>query len=67
MLTLRSAREAADLRSERENLQNFVSELESLRTELLRIAALPYKPNLNDGVLLCVDRSQKLSHSRGEI
>lgn len=52
-LATKSGREAADLRIEREKLDAFSAELEALRDELLRIAGLPYKPDLNDGVLIC--------------
>jgi hypothetical protein len=33
-----------------ENLQDFEIELQEFRDELLRVARLPWKPNLNDGV-----------------
>ena len=59
-LATKSGREAADLRSEREEFQGFVSDLEAFRDELLRIAALPYRPNLNDGVLICAAPLWKL-------
>ena len=48
-----TGREAADLRDELEAGQSLLSELETFRDELLRIAALPYKPDLNDGVMIC--------------
>jgi hypothetical protein len=48
-----SGREATDLRDERESCKSLLSELEAFRDELLRIAALPYQPNLNDGVMIC--------------
>jgi 23S rRNA G2445 N2-methylase RlmL len=48
-LRARSARTRDDER-ELERLQNLEDELKSFREELLRVAALPYKPNLNDGV-----------------
>ena len=35
-----------------ETLQDFETELTDFRDELLRVAHLPYKPNLNDGVLI---------------
>jgi hypothetical protein len=35
-----------------DELQQLQSELRSMRERLLKIAALPYKPNLNDGVLI---------------
>jgi hypothetical protein len=49
----KSGREAADLRIDREKLQSFVAELEAFGDELLRVAGLPYQPDLNDGVLIC--------------
>ncbi|MEX1230037.1 MAG: DNA methyltransferase [Planctomycetaceae bacterium] len=52
-LAMKSGREAADLRIDREKLQSFVTELEAFRVELLRVAGLPYQPDLNDGVLIC--------------
>ena len=33
-------------------MKTFLAELQDFTAELLRIAALPYKPNLNDGVLI---------------
>ncbi len=33
-------------------LRNFAQELVDLRDELLRIASMPYKPNMNDGVAI---------------
>jgi len=42
----------AKQRQRLEALQDFWQELEDFRDELLRIAALPYKPDLNDGVLI---------------
>jgi len=35
-----------------EELKAFLRELTDFRAELLRVAALPYKPDLNDGVIL---------------
>jgi len=40
------------LRKQWEEARAFVAELRDLREELLRIAALPYKPDLNDGVII---------------
>jgi hypothetical protein len=40
------------LRQELEELKVFLGELTDFRAELLRVAALPYKPDLNDGVIL---------------
>jgi hypothetical protein len=47
-----SGREAARLREEIEEVRAIHSELTGLRDELLRVAALPYRPNLNDGVII---------------
>ena len=47
-----SGREAARLRDSFNEGRTFLSELQDLREDLVRIAALPYKPNLNDGVLI---------------
>ncbi len=35
-----------------ESLEDFLLELKAFREELLRVAQLPYKPDLNDGVLI---------------
>ena len=42
----------ANKRSQLEKLQDFRQELIDLRDELLQVSNLPYKPNLNDGVLI---------------
>jgi len=42
----------------------FLGELRGLREELLRIAALPYKPNLNDGVIINAAPLHKLFRLR---
>ena len=47
-----SGREATLLRDRLNETQTFLGELRDLREELLRIATLPYKPNLNDGVII---------------
>ncbi len=47
-----SARDATNLRVERDSAVNLLAELNEFRDELIRIAGLPYKPNLNDGVLI---------------
>jgi len=47
-----SGRDATRLRDRLSEAQSFLGELRDLREELLRIAALPYKPNLNDGVII---------------
>lgn len=53
VMPMASGREASELRKEREELVALQIELAELRAELLRVAALPYKPDLNDGVLIC--------------
>jgi hypothetical protein len=47
-----SGREASRLREEVETVGAFRAELIAFRDELLRVAALPYRPNLNDGVII---------------
>ena len=47
-----SGREATGLREEIERAQALRGELAAFRDELLRVAALPYNPNLNDGVII---------------
>lgn len=47
-----TGREATRLRETFEETKLFLAELQDFKGELLRVAALPYKPNLNDGVLI---------------
>ena len=47
-----SGRDAARLRERVEGMQAFRDELVAFRDELLRVAALPYRPDLNDGVII---------------
>jgi hypothetical protein len=47
-----SGGDATRLRDRLNETQTFLGELRDLREELLRIAALPYKPDLNDGVII---------------
>lgn len=47
-------------RGELEKLQEIYQELIEFRKDLLRIAKLPYKPNLNDGVLITASPLWKL-------
>lgn len=47
-----SGREATELRDQLNETKTFLGELRDLREELIRIAELPYKPNLNDGVII---------------
>lgn len=44
--------DATNLRSEIEQSREFLGELKDMRDELLRIASLPYQPNLDDGVII---------------
>jgi hypothetical protein len=44
--------EGSKLRDAFEDTKSFLDELREFRDELLRVAGLPYKPNLNDGVLI---------------
>ena len=59
-----SGREATQLRDRLNEARTLVSELQGLRQELLRIAALPYKPNLNDGVIINAAPFHKLFRLR---
>jgi hypothetical protein len=43
-----------------EELEDFTIELKEFHDELLRVAGLPYKPNLNDGVLITASPLWKL-------
>jgi hypothetical protein len=47
-----SGREATRLRDRLNEGRAFLGELQDLREELLRVAGLPYKPDLNDGVII---------------
>ena len=51
-----TARERAEL----QELRDFQAELQELHDELLRVAQLPWKPNLNDGVLITASPLWKL-------
>jgi hypothetical protein len=52
--------EASSTRNEVERLVTLQKELLEFRDELLRLAHLPYKPNLNDGVLITASPLWKL-------
>ena len=52
--------EASKLRDALEETKAFLNELRELHDELQRVAALPYKPNLNDGVLITASPLWKL-------
>jgi hypothetical protein len=47
-----SGRASTDLRDELDRQKALLAELRDFRAELLRISALPYRPDLNDGVIL---------------
>ena len=47
-------------RAELQELRDFQAELQDLHDELLRVAQLPWKPNLNDGVLITASPLWKL-------
>ena len=47
-----SGRDATRLTDRLSEARTFLGELRDLREELLRIAALPFKPDLNDGVVI---------------
>lgn len=47
-----TGRAASNLRDQLDQVRAFLAELREFRQELLRIAGLPYKPNLNDGVII---------------
>jgi hypothetical protein len=48
----RTGREATWFRTQAEDAQRLLRELQDLRQELMRVAALPYQPDLNDGVII---------------
>ncbi len=47
-----TGREATRLNDRLNETRTFLGELREMREELLRIAALPYRPDLNDGVII---------------
>jgi len=47
-----SGRDATRLTDRLSEARNFLGELRDLREELLRVAELPYKPDINDGVVI---------------
>jgi hypothetical protein len=59
-----SGREATRLTDRLNEARAFLGELRDLREELLRIAALPYKPDLNDGVIINAAPLHKLFRLR---
>lgn len=55
-----TGREASKLRDAFEDTKVFLEELQEFRDELQRVAGLPFKPNLNDGVLITASPLWKL-------
>ena len=53
-------RETATQRAQLQQLTDFQTELQEFHDELLRVARLPWKPNLNDGVLITASPLWKL-------
>ncbi len=51
---------AMKVRQELEDLLNLQQELKEFNSEILRVAELPYKPDLNDGVLITASPLHKL-------
>jgi len=60
-----SGAKAAELRDTLNDARALARELEELKQELVRIAALPYKPDLNDGVIINAAPLHKLFRHRG--
>jgi hypothetical protein len=59
-----SGASATQTRDRLDAAKQFLIELREFREELLRIAALPYKPNLNDGVIINAAPFHKLFRLR---
>jgi len=59
-----SGRDATRLRDRLNEGRTFLGELRDLREELLRVAGLPYKPDLNDGVIINAAPLHKLFRLR---
>jgi len=59
-----SGSNATRLRDELNGAQSFLGELRDFREELLRVASLPYKPNLDDGVIINAAPLHKLFRHR---
>ena len=57
----------SDDRQKQDDLESLIEmerELKDFRAELLRVAKLPYKPDLNDGVELCAAPLSKLFQNK---
>ena len=48
-----SEEKSEELKKEYESLSELLSEIIEMKEELLSVAALPYKPDLDDGVVIC--------------
>ena len=59
-----SGREGTRMRDRLNEGRTFLAELNEMREELMRIAALPYKPDLNDGVIINAAPFHKLFRLR---
>ncbi len=57
-------RSATDTRDQLDTTRAFLTELREFRDELLRIAGLPYQPDLNDGVIINAAPLHKLFRLR---
>jgi len=63
-LTDASGAKATELRDKLNGLKTFDGELEKMKQELLRVTALPYKPDRNDGVIISAAPLYKLFQHR---
>lgn len=59
-LTRATGRDAANLRTKREAAKTLLKGLNDMREELLRVAALPYRPDPDDGTLISAAPLSKL-------
>lgn len=59
-----SGKAATELRDQLYDTKEFLSELNDFRAELLSVAQLPYKPDLNDGVIITAAPLNKLFRLR---
>lgn len=63
-LNAASGREATNLRDKINDVRTLLAELRDLRQEIMRIASMPYKPDLNDGVIINAAPFHKLFRLR---
>ncbi|MCL5952138.1 MAG: BREX-1 system adenine-specific DNA-methyltransferase PglX [Chloroflexi bacterium] len=59
-----AGRAATDWRDQLNDTKQFLSELDDFRAELLRVAELPYRPDLDDGVIINAAPLNKLFRLR---